>query len=191
MLLKSRDEIPAMLKSVGLDGLGVEVGAGSGYYSYKLLDGSSLKRLFSIDPWGFGCSDDWAFKNMLDGEWYIKCVQTLANFGMRSVVLRMTSEDACEMFKDFSLDFVYIDASHDYPFVRPDMRRWWNKVRPGGIMAGHDYCDLHWGVKKAVDEFSVEQGLPFDLTELDENYQGNEIRSWLFQKPMTCNTLLS
>lgn len=55
--------------------------------------------------------------------------------------------------EDGSVDFLFIDASHDYQSVRRDLRLWTPKVRPGGIAAGHDYHPDWPGVVQAVDEF--------------------------------------
>lgn len=64
---------------------------------------------------------------------------------------RETSLQASENFFDGTLDFVFIDASHDYQSVKDDIEAWYPKVKKGGVLAGHDYPD--WpGVKKAVDE---------------------------------------
>jgi hypothetical protein len=38
-----------------------------------------------------------------------------------------------------SLDFVYIDGNHRFEQVVADLAAWAPKVRPGGIVAGHDY----------------------------------------------------
>ena len=35
-----------------------------------------------------------------------------------------------------SVDFIYVDATHDYCHVRDDMKMWWPKVKPYGILAG-------------------------------------------------------
>jgi predicted O-methyltransferase YrrM len=58
---------------------------------------------------------------------------------------------------DSSLDFVYIDAGHDYNNVKCDLAAWAPKVRPGGIIVGDDYGGPSdkvgkFGVKKAVTE---------------------------------------
>jgi hypothetical protein len=42
---------------------------------------------------------------------------------------------------DASLDYVYVDARHDYCGVKEDLEAWWPKLRRGGILAGHDYLD--------------------------------------------------
>lgn len=36
-------------------------------------------------------------------------------------------------------DLVFIDAAHDEPSVYDDCRSWWNVVKPGGVLCGHDY----------------------------------------------------
>jgi cephalosporin hydroxylase len=53
--------------------------------------------------------------------------------------VRMTSLAAAELYEDGSLDFVFIDASHDYENVKADIAAWAPKVRPGGYLAGHDF----------------------------------------------------
>ena len=51
------------------------------------------------------------------------------------------------------LDSVYIDADHCYPAVRADIAAWLPKVRPGGIIAGHDFWPEKFpGVCRAVHE---------------------------------------
>src|SRR5207253_8367684 len=42
-------------------------------------------------------------------------------------------------FADASVDFVFIDAGHDFNSVCNDIRVWLPKVKPGGVLAGHDY----------------------------------------------------
>jgi hypothetical protein len=57
------------------------------------------------------------------------------------------------------VDFVYIDGNHGYRAVSEDIRAWWPKIRPGGVLGGHDfyngYARSHDSVIKAVTEFAV------------------------------------
>jgi predicted O-methyltransferase YrrM len=64
----------------------------------------------------------------------------------------MSSIDGSYMYEDESLDFVFIDASHEYVDVKADLIHWYPKVKNGGVFAGHDY-PAYTGVKTAVDEF--------------------------------------
>tara|TARA_R110000796_G_scaffold241064_1_gene362349 strand:+ start:1709 stop:2362 length:654 start_codon:yes stop_codon:yes gene_type:complete len=59
--------------------------------------------------------------------------------------LKMSSEKGSEQFQDCSLDFVYIDASHDYDNVKKDIENWLPKIKSGGIIAGHDYYESQPG----------------------------------------------
>ena len=67
---------------------------------------------------------------------------------------------AANDFPSRSLDFVYIDADHRFPFVAEDLYYWYWRVKRGGIIAGHDYLDTRPGeahrsiqIQSAVDAF--------------------------------------
>jgi len=70
----------------------------------------------------------------------------------RIIKHKMDSLKAADLFEDRSFDVVYIDADHSYPAARSDILKWRQKVKPNGILAGHDYDHHHIGVKLAVDE---------------------------------------
>lgn len=70
-------------------------------------------------------------------------------------LMKMDSISAAKCFEDRSLDFVFIDASHEYEDVKDDINAWYPKVKIGGILAGHDYHEdkaYHPGVRDAVKE---------------------------------------
>lgn len=72
----------------------------------------------------------------------------------RGILYNMTSEQAAPLIPDGSLDMVIIDALHTEEQVAQDIRLWTPKVRPDGIMMGHDYdSSRHPGVTIAVDAF--------------------------------------
>jgi predicted O-methyltransferase YrrM len=73
-------------------------------------------------------------------------------------VHRRTSAEAASELRDDSLDFVFVDAEHTHDAVTRDLAAWWPKVRPGGLLAGHDYAHFE-GVTAAVDEFVANRGL--------------------------------
>jgi hypothetical protein len=87
-----------------------------------------------------------------------------------------------QQIADASLDFAHLDARHDYKSVRQDLADWWPKVKPEGILAGHDYvdgriCTSDNGVKRAVDKFFAARGLRARKTLLE-----GSANSWLVVK---------
>lgn len=48
------------------------------------------------------------------------------------------STEAALRYADGTLDFVFLDAAHDAPSVMADLVAWYPKLRPGGLLAGHD-----------------------------------------------------
>jgi hypothetical protein len=170
----SRDELPALLNARGLLGRGVEIGVKQGRYSDELLSNWRGSELVSIDPWLSADPDEYVDRSNVSqdrfNEFYEETRERLAGYGSRSTIWRMTSIEAAPRVPDGSLDFVYIDARHDYESVKEDLEAWCSKVRPGGILAGHDYVDgdLPEGefyVKSAVDEFFGEREIPVHGTE--------------------------
>jgi predicted O-methyltransferase YrrM len=71
---------------------------------------------------------------------------------------RALSVDAAKEFAHESLDFIYIDATHTFEAVSQDLLAWWPKLKPGGLMAGHDYPYFD-GLKAAVDGFVARNNL--------------------------------
>ena len=64
--------------------------------------------------------------------------------------VRLNSIEAAATYQDESLDFVFIDASHDYENVKADVTAWYPKVKYGGVISGHDFG--HKPVNDAVLE---------------------------------------
>src|SRR4051812_37052574 len=170
----ARDELPALLNARGLLGKGVEIGVKTGKYSDELLRNWRGEQLISVDPW---MSVDWdeyvdrsnVSQDEFDRYYHMTC-ERLAPYGERSDIWRMTSLEAAKRVPDHSLDFAYIDARHDYESVKEDIAAWCAKVRPGGILSGHDYVDGDFPegefyVKSAVDEFFGERGIDVHGTE--------------------------
>jgi methyltransferase family protein len=60
---------------------------------------------------------------------------------------------ASRLFADASVDWVHLDARHDYASVKTDIRAWLPKVKTGGWLSGDDYDPVKWPeVVRAVGE---------------------------------------
>ena len=86
-------------------------------------------------------------------EYYVKNL-VQARVTQNVVVMLEDSARADHQFDDGSVDFVYVDADHTWEAVQTDIEEWLPKIRPGGILAGHDYLEAEkWpGVREAVEE---------------------------------------
>jgi len=157
-----------VLNRRGLLGRAVEVGVYRGTFSEVLLREWHGSELVSVDPWIEQADDVYVDRlnraqSVQEGI-FAGTSARLAPYGDRSTIWRTTSLEAAERVPPSSLDFVYIDARHDYASVREDLGAWFEKVRPGGLMAGHDYLDGElksgvYGVRSAVDEFFGGRGI--------------------------------
>jgi hypothetical protein len=63
------------------------------------------------------------------------------------------SVTASRLFADASIEWVHLDARHDYDSVRADIQAWLPKVKPGGWLSGDDYEELKFpDLVRAVGE---------------------------------------
>ena len=62
------------------------------------------------------------------------------------------SFDRIKEFEDQSIDFAFVDANHTYEYVKKDIQALLPKMKPNGIIAGHDFNQAHEGVIQAVIE---------------------------------------
>jgi hypothetical protein len=177
--LQTRADIPLLLNDLQLTGIGAELGVCRGFYSKVLLETSQLTTLYSIDRW----AGDRGHTN----EQREEAAARLRPYGSRSVLVTATFEEAVVQFPDEHFDFVYIDGyAHTGQDDGQTMDLWWPKVKPGGIMAGHDYGEGAFQVNKdAVDRFVASTGLPMYLTHEKEEHIPDDVQipSWLIQKP--------
>lgn len=56
-------------------------------------------------------------------------------------------------------DLVFLDGDHAYASIAPEIQQFRPLVRPGGILAGHDYGEVWPDVKRAVDRFVPDRQL--------------------------------
>jgi predicted O-methyltransferase YrrM len=155
-----RSGLQRLLMSMGAR-RGAEIGVWKGEHAAQLCAGVPGLHLLAVDPWRVqpGYREKKNNAALLDAA-YTEATARLAEHDCR--VFRGTSQEGARIVPDRSLDFVYIDANHLATHVRRDLDAWSPKVRPGGIVAGHDYVDQAKStafieVKAAVDQFVREQ----------------------------------
>ena len=110
----------------------------------------------------------------------------------------MTTTQAAHHIENASVDYIYVDARHDYCGVTQDLETYWPKLRGGGILAGHDFVTNHelqqlspgqdWSlcedgtrnegaVKEAVTDFAQQHNLQLSVTYRED------FPTWYARKP--------
>jgi len=126
-------------------------GRSSVYMAVEIIN-SGKEHLFTcVDTWE-GCEFTKDNEAIKDKTLYAEFLKNIEPLNGIITPVKSTSLEAAKLVPDSSLDFCFIDASHDYDNVIADIKAWFPKVKLGGVIAGHDYPEWE-GVKKAVDEF--------------------------------------
>jgi hypothetical protein len=137
--------------------VGCEVGVCGGQNIKHILENCmSIKKMYGVDSYS---KDNWDMKDFINVEeefgsfdgLYHEVKSCLGQFGNRVELIRKSSKYAALDFNDESLDFVFIDASHEFDDCYNDLISWYPKVKKNGFIIGHDfYNSACMGVTKAV-----------------------------------------
>eukprot|EP01060_Flectonema_neradi_P019413 TRINITY_DN2651_c0_g3_i1.p1 TRINITY_DN2651_c0_g3~~TRINITY_DN2651_c0_g3_i1.p1 ORF type:complete len:521 (+),score=82.58 TRINITY_DN2651_c0_g3_i1:76-1638(+) len=181
----------------------IEIGVQTGAFSDKTLRAwKSVEKYYLIDPWetqdnykdvaNVGQSEQDKLMN------YVK--ERFSMYDGRVIQVRKYSQNAVSMFEDGSIDYIFVDARHDYGAVLEDITLYWPKCRKGGIMAGHDYLysaeaaqtGQKWqiqgdgsshigGPRMAAEHFAASVGRSLTITREMPTWNGVAFRSWLIR----------
>lgn len=192
-----------ILNNYGLLGEAVEIGTLRGDFAVALMEQWHGQHLHCIDPYTLN-AEAWS-NPMADCQYDVSrygenredkeiALQRLAIFGERVKFHFTTSRNAVLNFIDRSLSFVYIDGNHTSPYPEMDIKLWWPKVVPGGILAGHDIHhpfdqNFPWveHIRPPVAEFAVKNKLYVHI--IEQVWPGTEFQhigsawSWYIIKP--------
>lgn len=193
--LSTRNQFGDLLTGRGLVGAAVEVGTHRGDFARVLL-GRWPGMLYCVDHWAVppGYEAQAHCLSALGGAFgdreadLTAAKEVLAPFAGRAVLIREASAEAAARFVQRSLDFVYLDGDHERPGIDEDLRSWWPKIVPGGILAGHDFLcpgpigrPDDWGryIQPAVMGFVERQGVDVLLVVEEQNLPW----SYVLEKP--------
>ena len=199
--IKKRADIAHVLESESLR-VGVELGVKKGEFSQEILSRwPSCSKYVLVDLWTPQVNyKDLANVDQKTHDSFLeKSRENLRPFQNKLEVCRNYTSVCVHLYPDNFFDFVYVDARHDYKGVLQDLQLWWPKLKPGGVLGGHDYVTNDEGpkqsgqdwsinydgsvdpqgraVKGAVDEFSTAFGRQILVT-----YQDSGFPSWFLRK---------
>lgn len=141
--------------------IGVEVGTDHGQYAQQLLEGIPDLNLTCVDPY-VAYTEGNDVKTQEDVNKIYEEAKSRIYKYPNSIIFRDTSMNVVKDFKDNTFDFVFVDGNHSYSYVLEDITEWYKKVKPGGIIAGHDYkVDPvnDYGVIEAVEKFTTDNNI--------------------------------
>ncbi|NIW78425.1 MAG: hypothetical protein GWN16_02750, partial [Calditrichae bacterium] len=144
----TRNKIYVLFKKFGYS-CGAEIGVYRGANAKNILKQVPDTKLYLIDVW------DPQVKKM--NRYYKQVKEIMQPYNVE--VMRMPSMQAVTQFEDCSLDFIYIDAAHDFDNVMLDLIYWVPKVKVGGMICGDDYNVMAYGVTKAVNSYTFAHGI--------------------------------
>lgn len=183
--MKNRQELAKYFNELGFK-IGAEVGVCRGLYSKTLCDSIPGLTLYGIDSW----SDEVGTHKGRNARSYQDTLNNLDSYikSGHYKIIRKTSMQALPYIPHKSLDFVFLDAGHDYQSVKDDVKGWTRKVRSGGIISGHDYYVSKLGqveVIPAVNEYVKLHNLQLNVIDWDKENPDKDSRQpcWWFVKP--------
>lgn len=168
--------------------VGVEVGVAEGIYSEIICNANPQMQMIGIDPWlTYVNYTDYTDSNQLSNMYNLtlKRLNTFPNYK----IIKAFSMDAVTKFQDNSLDLVYIDANHGEPYVTQDITEWFKKIKPNGIIAGHDYtrprnavCHVVDAVNSYTTSYNIKPWFLLGLKKKIPNLVRDHERSWMWIK---------
>lgn len=145
-----------LISSLPTGGKIAEIGVNRGDFSNDILLLCDPHELHLIDYWQFPESATGGNQASYDKVKTRFAKEIAAN---RVIMAKGLSKDVLITYPDKFFDWVYIDSAHDYETTVTELEICRNKVKPGGIIAGHDYCAgnvakaFYYGITNAVNDF--------------------------------------
>jgi predicted O-methyltransferase YrrM len=143
--------------------LGSFMGLSSVIFANGLIRTRNLNgRIYCVDTWR-GSKEHTEREEVKQDTLYDIFLRNVREAGVAGFIhpLRMPSVEAARKFRDGSLDLLFIDADHSEAACLADLEAWYPKVRPGGVILGHD-CYEDNGVRRAVNAFTATRQLSYE-----------------------------
>lgn len=140
-------------------GIGAELGVQKGYFSHELLSITKPTKLFLVDPWYLlGAEWEWSGGNRSTTTAVARIIERYSPQLVSGQIELVVANDLdfLDALEDESLDWAYIDSSHEYEHTVAELSLLQKKVKRSGVIAGDDWHDdpghRHHGVARAVRE---------------------------------------
>ena len=144
----------------------VEIGVFRGRFSDHILRECPDVILIGVDPYEDAATVPPEFELVDVDDHYAAAMSVYSAYPDRAELVRERSTTAVNRLDNFSIDMVFIDGCHTSTCIEEDLRLWGLKVKPGGIVMGHDFSPVWPAVPIAVSQLrqGKELHLGMDLT---------------------------
>lgn len=157
---------------LGTDNIGIELGVAKGDFSKKMIQTNKFRKFYGVDMYN-------DTHDVNEYKFALRNVGIEENYNL----LRMTFDEAYDLFDDNYFDFIYIDGyAHTGEEGGETIFQWYKKCKVGGIIAGDDYHDDWPLVKWAVNDFVKQSNLKLFITDKTENEGFSKYPSWFVVK---------
>lgn len=168
MIITHRVQLPSLLKHLNLPLIGVECGTADGGSAVDFME-NGLQKLYCVDVWN--CIPDQKGDAANSVEWHLRNLEVakkrLKHYGTNVQFLRGLTSEMAWMVPDNSIGLLYLDGDHSAIGVQTDLDCYFDKVVDGGIIAGHDFLEISYGVRSVVTEFCKKR--KYELFLIPEN----------------------
>ena len=121
--------------------IGSFVGGSMCYLGQRLKYRKLNVNLFAIDNFKFDTisSSDLGEVEYYRGNFGNAFMDNIRRCDIKANVLVGDSIEKSKEFKDKSIDFLFIDGCHSYPYVEEELKVWMPKLKKNSMICGHDY----------------------------------------------------
>lgn len=164
------------------DGKIVEIGSFLGRSTHYLATalynaGKENVKIYSVDT--FTGSSEHASLN-IPKDFSSTFKQNLEFFIEKGMVVvcqgRSDDPRILEQFEEATIDYIMVDGAHEYEPVMDDIRNWWPKLKPDGVMFGDDYklASVEEAVNVTLSNMMIE-GLGVNMSHEQTWYTGKNL----------------
>lgn len=160
--------------------VGTFVGRSTCYLATEIRDSGQAITLYAVDTCQGSPTDSTGTEiaPAMGGTYAGVLHRNILGCGLERIIVPIVTDSvrAARLFPDGGVDFCFIDGDHSYESVTADLSAWWPKIKPGGILAGHDYRQRNsWliDVTRAVHDFF----------EVDDASHPLTTSCWIMSKP--------
>lgn len=169
----------------------VEVGSWKGrssvFMAVEIINSGKNIKFDCVDTWE-GSVEHLEYNEIKEKKLYDIFLNNIESVKHVINPVKMPSLEAVNLYGDKTLDFIFIDASHEYEDVKRDIIAWLPKLKIGGVLAGHDY-GVFDGVTRAANEIFQAHEIEIseccfiykkenDFKNIEEQRQWNDESMW-------------